>query len=138
MGDLKECKEAFEAWARDTDQFVTLQGAAPKGMPWIYFDDEAGDAWEVWQAAWNRRAVPQASAEQDAQDKIDAERYRYLRDTETLETAVWEALEGSGSVNDNGSLDHAGYCSGFDRAIDAAIATKTATAPQMSKGSGHD
>lgn len=76
MDDLKECREAFEAWARDTDQFVTLQGAAPHGKPWVYFDDDAEDAWEVWQAAWNRRAVLQASAEKDAQDKIDAERYR--------------------------------------------------------------
>jgi hypothetical protein len=134
MDDLKECREAFEAWARDTDQFVTLQGAAPHGKPWVYFDDDAEDAWEVWQAAWNRRAVPQASADHDAQDKIDAARYRYLRDTETLETAVWEALEGSASVTDSGVLDHAGYRAEFDRAIDNAIRAASNAASEVKNG----
>lgn len=127
MDDLKECREEFEAWQRGQ------QG-------WLYNDEaEQGtfqeDRWIAWQAAWNRRAVPQANAEQDAQDKIDAARYRYLRDTETLETAVWEALEGSASVTDSGVLDHAGYRAEFDRAIDAAIRAASKTTPSSGEGS---
>lgn len=60
-------------------------------------------------------------------DAKDAERYRYIRDTETIEAMVWEALDGDGSVNGEGELDRAGYAAGMDRAIDAAIAAKAAS-----------
>jgi len=43
-------REAFEAWALGTGEFVTLIGAEQEGKPWRYFDDEAQDAWIVWQA----------------------------------------------------------------------------------------
>jgi hypothetical protein len=46
---------------------------------------------------------------------IDAQRYRHLRDSATLDTAIWEALEGFG-------LDtQEGYAKGMDDAIDRAI-----------------
>ncbi len=51
----------------------------------------------------------------------DAARWRYVRDTETLETAVWEALEGNGLAPD-GVLDQAAYAAGMDAAVDRAIA----------------
>jgi hypothetical protein len=80
-----------------------------------------------------QEAVP---AEPSEQDRIDAARYRYLRDTETLDTAVWEALEGSGSVTDEG-FDQADYRVGFDRAIDAAIAMSAAKEPGDQKTEGN-
>lgn len=64
-----------------------------------------------------------------AKDAEDAARYRYVRDTGTLETAVWEALDGYGCAQE-GELDQAAYAAGMDRAIDAAraaIATTKAT-----------
>ncbi len=50
----------------------------------------------------------------------DAARYRYICDTGTLETAIWEALEGYGCAQ-SGELDQAAYAAGMDRTIDAAI-----------------
>lgn len=54
-------------------------------------------------------------------NKVDAERYRYIRDTATLDNAVWEALEGYGMTNGAGELLEDEYRAGMDRAIDRAI-----------------
>ena len=131
MDDLKECREEFEAWHGKTFCWMSRPDIIDSSR---YADQRTQERWETWQAAWNRRAVPQANAEQDAQDKIYAARYRYLRDTETLETAVWEALEGSASVTDSGVLDHAGYRAEFDRAIDNAIRAAINAASEVKNG----
>lgn len=47
-----QVQDSFEAWARSSGEFVTLKGAEQDGKPWRYFDDEAQDAWIVWQAAF--------------------------------------------------------------------------------------
>ena len=59
-------------------------------------------------------------------DAKDAERYRYIRDTGTLDAAVWSALEGYGCA-DEGDIDQVAYAAGMDQAIDAAIAAKAAS-----------
>ena len=61
---------------------------------------------------------------------LDAARYRYLRDTATLDTAIWEALDGYGSTDADGNLDEAGYRAGMDQAIDAAMLA-AAPAPEV-------
>ncbi len=63
----------------------------------------------------------------------DAARWRYVRDTETLETAVWEALEGIGLAPD-GVLDQAAYAASMDAAVDRAIAAVQA---QAGEGGGN-
>lgn len=57
----------------------------------------------------------------DSETAKDAERYRYIRDTATLDNAVWEALEGYGMTNGAGELLEDEYRAGMDRAIDRAI-----------------
>ena len=61
MDDLKECREAFDAWWQSRFSSDVRDSLHADVL-----------AFEVWQAAWNRRAVPQANAEQDA------ERINYL------------------------------------------------------------
>ena len=53
-----------------------------------------------------------------AEMQTDAERYRYIRDAETLNQVIWDALEGIGSDEPEG------YRRGMDRAVDAAIAAQ--------------
>ena len=53
-----------------------------------------------------------------AEVRTDATRYRYIRDTATLDTVIWEALEGFGSDTPEG------YCKGLDDAVDRAIAAQ--------------
>ena len=67
---------------------------------------------ECWQAARAAPTLPKVEAGPD--DAVDAARYRYLRNTVTLDVAVWEALDGYGSDTESG------YAVGMDRAIDAA------------------
>ena len=50
---------------------------------------------------------------------VDANRYRYIRDEETLDQVIWDALEGIGSDTPEG------YRRGMDRAVDAALAGKS-------------
>jgi hypothetical protein len=50
-----------------------------------------------------------------AEVRKDAQRYRHLRDAETLNQTIWDALDGIGSDEPEG------YRRGFDRAVDAAI-----------------
>ena len=65
-------------------------------------------------------------AEQNARD---AERYRYIRDTDTLDLTIWEALEGHGSMDGEGNLDAAGYRVSMDQAVDAAMLAAAPTPP---------
>lgn len=51
----------------------------------------------------------------------DAERYRYVRNTQTLDNVVWLALEGDGLADEKGELDQDEYARGLDRSIDIAI-----------------
>jgi len=48
--EIADEREEFEKWARGTGEFATLKGTVPYGRPWYYFNDEAQDAWLVWQA----------------------------------------------------------------------------------------
>jgi hypothetical protein len=82
MDDLKECREAFEAWvSKECDFCLDWHGGDP-------FDHgHTMDAWAAWQAALNRRAVPQANAEQDAlryrtmkENDLTAEYCEYIND----------------------------------------------------------
>ena len=50
-----------------------------------------------------------------AEVRKDAERYRHLRDAETLNQTIWDALDGIGSDEPEG------YRRGFDKAVDDAI-----------------
>lgn len=70
-----------------------------------------------------------AAAGAGSQVEQDAARWRYVRDTETLETAVWEALEGTDCAP-GGTLDRAAYAAGMDRAVDAAMQALAPTQPQ--------
>lgn len=79
-------------------------------------------------SAWQMRELLKAAAALAspadalvAGDRVDAERYRYIRDTATLDNAVWEALEGYGMTNGAGELLEDEYRAGMDRAIDRAI-----------------
>jgi hypothetical protein len=65
MDDLKECREEFEAWAQKEGYNVSPQPETGR-----YWDSHVEARWNGWQAAWNRRAVPQANAEQDAPVKL--------------------------------------------------------------------
>lgn len=97
-------------------------------------------------AAWNRRAVPQASAEQDAlleRERRDAQslasllikerrRFEFLHST-NCDAEGWEWGVARIRVNEYGECEYLwGVADHSD--IDAAIAA----APQVSKGSGHD
>lgn len=59
MDDLKECREAFEGWAKDFGYKFSKFGSTL-----AYENTSTNHAWAAWKAAWNRRAVPQANAEQ--------------------------------------------------------------------------
>ena len=72
-------------------------------------------------AAANRER--RAAADRQAQLEKDAERYRFLRDAETLNQVIWDALEGIGSDTPEG------YRRGMDDAIDRAISAKQADKP---------
>lgn len=68
---------------------------------------------------WRHFARAILAAQAPANDALDAARYRYIRDTGTLESAVWEALEGYSDTG--GEIDQAEYAAGMDAAIDAAL-----------------
>jgi hypothetical protein len=84
-------------------------------------------------AAYSIALSAQQAGVQEApsEDAKDAQRYRYLRNTETLDAAVWDALEGHGSMDADGNLNAAGYRAGFDQAIDAALAAATQTEKKL-------
>ena len=79
----------------------------------------------------SRRAVPQANAEQDAQDKIDAERYRAWRlavitGDEEMVDRVADALPNS--------EDEYPTAEQWDAAVDAAIRAASKTTPASREG----
>ena len=81
--------------------------------------------------AWNRRAVPQANAEQDAQDKIDAARYRSWRlavitGDEEMVDRVADALPNS--------EDEYPTAEQWDAAVDAAIRAASNAASEVKNG----
>lgn len=83
-----------------------------------------GSVWTIEDADLHTFAhaiLAQAPVAQGA-DARDAARYRYIRDTGTLDIVVWDALEGYGCTSDDGELDQAAYAASMDIAIDAAIA----------------
>lgn len=86
-------REAFEAWARDSQQgYPSLKGAEPAGRGWYYFEDEVNDAWIVWRAS--RAALASRPAEVDPA--------RLLREALTvavkLRTDIDEALDRIGGA----------------------------------------
>ncbi len=104
------------AWA-----VAQLKGEMGGASEWginthIYKGNEVPDCVAIYAAP----ASPAPTAD-SAADARDAARWRYVRDTETLETAVWEALEGTDCAPD-GVLDKERYARGMDDAVDRAIA----------------
>jgi len=67
-----------------------------------------------------------------AEVRKDAQRYRHLRDAETLNQTIWDALDGIGSDEPEG------YRRGFDAAIDAAIAAAPLPPVVQEKEGNHD
>ena len=88
--------------------------------------------------AWNRRAVPQANAEQDAQDKIDAARYRHMRNLNVEQAGA----AGQPSIALPSGLNHGYYLTEetADYAIDESIKERAAskTTPSSGEGSNAD
>ena len=62
--------------------------------------------------------LKQVTAERDAL-RADAERYRYLRDAETIDQWIWDALE-----HTDGD-DREAYQKGLDAAVDQAMKGKS-------------
>jgi hypothetical protein len=65
-----------------------------------------------------------------AEVRKDAERYRHLRDAETLNQTIWDALDGFGSDEPEG------YRRGFDMAVDAAIDAASVAQANKEQGNG--
>lgn len=99
-----------------------VEGAAEKGLTHADWIPEL----EMYQPTVVLSEKIEAAAPTAQGDAKDAERYRYIRDTGTLDAAVWAALEGYGCA-DEGDIDQAAYAAGMDQAIDAAIAAKAAS-----------
>lgn len=134
MDDLKECREAFEA------EMIALhypenmfEGFMAEGE-WAYYDPKPNMMFDAWQAAWNRRAVPQANAEQDAQDKIDAARYRHMRNLNVEQAGA----AGQPSIALPSGLNHGYYLTEetADYAIDESIKERAASKTTPSSGEG--
>ena len=128
MDDLKECREEFEAWHGKTFCWMSRPDIIDSSR---YADQRTQERWETWQAAWNRRAVPQANAEQDAQDKIDAARYRSWRlavitGDEEMVDRVADALPNS--------EDEYPTAEQWDAAVDAAIRAASNAASEVKNG----
>lgn len=71
--DAKECREAFEAWAKEQKQGFMLSHV----IDGVYLDDPTHCAWLAWQAAWNRRAGAQEAAVVEAARNLVAQRGRH-------------------------------------------------------------